>query len=169
MRIGIDARELQPVGLTGIGRYLRNFLGYARTATAEHEYHLVGHHRPDDLGLGHRGQFHQLPHAPTLLEDHVVLPMCAARESLDVFFSPYYKCPWDSPAPAVIVIHDLHFLGTGLTARLGRRYVQALAARAARIVTVSEYTKRTILETLGPVVHARTVHSPTAALSPTRT
>ena len=42
MKIGVDIRELERGKMTGIGRFLRNFIAYARTARPQHQFVLYG-------------------------------------------------------------------------------------------------------------------------------
>jgi len=86
--------------------------------------------------------------------DQVGLPRRLARDRIAVFLSPYYKCPLLAPCPVVITVHDLFFiryLGDGrpvynaAMTRLARIY----AVRAAAVIAVSEYSKRSIVATLG--------------------
>jgi glycosyltransferase involved in cell wall biosynthesis len=86
--------------------------------------------------------------------DQVGLPIRLARDRISIFLSPYYKCPLFAPCPVVITIHDLffiHYPGAGrpvydaVMTHLTRLY----AARAAAVIADSEYSKRSIVETLG--------------------
>lgn len=72
----------------------------------------------------------------------------------DVYFSPGFNPPLFCPVPVVFTIHDLIHLkvpeeGNPLKARLRALYYQYIlrpaARRAARVLTVSEYSRRQIM------------------------
>jgi len=81
--------------------------------------------------------------------------MPRAARGCDLLHIPHYNAPLFFSGPLVITIHDLlHISHEG---HQGRRsvwlYAQAMlrlaSAKAAHIITVSEYTKQQIIETLG--------------------
>jgi glycosyltransferase involved in cell wall biosynthesis len=76
----------------------------------------------------------------------------------DVYFSPGFNPPLFCPVPLVFTIHDLIHLrvpgeGGGFKARLRTLYYQFMlrpaARRAARVLTVSEYSRRQIVAWAG--------------------
>src|SRR5262249_51078543 len=93
--------------------------------------------------------------------EQVRLPAAAAGRRLDVFFSPAYTIPLRLRTPAVVAIHDLSFVAhpEWFRAREGlrRRWLtRRSAARARAIVTISEFSRRELVERMG--VEARRVH-----------
>ncbi len=51
MKVGIDIRELERGRMTGIGRFLRNFIAYAARERPQHRFLLYGNQRTDtDFG-----------------------------------------------------------------------------------------------------------------------
>jgi len=71
-----------------------------------------------------------------------------------VYFTPGFNPPLRSPVPFVFCIHDLiHLRFAGESSALRRAYyglvVGPAARRAARVLTVSEYSRREILEWTG--------------------
>jgi glycosyltransferase involved in cell wall biosynthesis len=165
MRIAIDARELsgQP---TGIGRYLWQLLiaWNEMPAAAAHEFVLCGEQprqrpgRPDAGGSLH---LHTLPnlrveyrHAPRFhgtLWEQFSLPLLTS--DANVLFAPGYTAPLAGQVPIVLTIHDVSFAAhpewfawrEGLRRRL---LTKASAHRAARILTVSGFSKREIVKRL---------------------
>jgi glycosyltransferase involved in cell wall biosynthesis len=152
IRLGVDGRELRPGVRTGIGRYLLEVLrAVSRAGWPCIVYGDAGASLDDALaGI----VFRALCAPSTQWWDQMSLPRALARDRVSVFLSPYYKAPLRAPCPAVITIHDLYFIGypgrcrplydAALT-RLARLY----AARAAAVVTDSEYSKRAIVTRLG--------------------
>jgi glycosyltransferase involved in cell wall biosynthesis len=155
MRIGIDARELSGRA-TGVGRYLRGLLeewstaGYAR----RHEFVLYS---PEPLAVtldARRFPTHIVGGRGGTWWEQVSLPGIAARDHLDVFFAPAYTAPLLPRLPTVVAVHDLSFAAhpEWFTAREGarRRWFTRHAARRARaVLTISEFSRRELVERLG--------------------
>ena len=162
MRIGIDARELggRP---TGVGRYLAGLLREwaASDRARQHEFVLYGVN-PLPM-IRDDGQFttRQIPGAGGAWWEQVQLPAAVAADRLDVFFAPAYTAPIRLNVPTVLVVHDVSYMAhpEWFTLREGirRRWLtQASARGAAAIITVSEFSKREILDRLA--VNETTVH-----------
>jgi glycosyltransferase involved in cell wall biosynthesis len=152
MRVAVDARELlgQP---TGVGRYLREILRAWNDlpGAAAHEYLLCSPAPLDD---------HLLPNlkvtvrtaAPNgTLWEQAVLPTMIA--DAHVLFAPGYTGPLRSRVPMVLTIHDVSFAAHpewfGWREGLRRRMVTRLSARrAAKVITVSDFSKREIVRHL---------------------
>jgi len=151
MRIAIDARELSGKS-TGVGRYLAQILtawGELPRAAA-HEYVLCS---PEPIMVPGtlRASVVTAPGRRTLWEQRA-LPRLAAGS--DVLFAPGYSGPLRSPVPMVITIHDVSFAAhpEWFSWREGvrRRWVTRMSARrAAKIITVSDFSKREIVRHLG--------------------
>lgn len=95
-----------------------------------------------------------IPHPAALfLRDHVVWPWVARREGVDVFHSTSYRGIFGLRMRTVLTIHDFayHAHPEVFTSR-SLAYYRRLprdAARAAIVVTDSEYTKRDAVRILG--------------------
>jgi len=143
--------------MTGIGRYLANFLDYAAAHPGGHEFYLYGDQDTTDPPQRPSGEFRRLRRWATLWWDQRTVARAARRDGVDLFFSPYVKAPAFPGCPFVTTAHDLLFFKTreysGLRDRAYQRLFLAqgrfLAKRAARIVTVSEYSKRDIVDLFG--------------------
>ena len=155
MRVAIDARELlgQP---TGVGRYLAGLLDAWLTlpAAASHDIVLCAP-VPVDTALVRTGRAQMvLGDGSGTWWEQTVLPGLARRAAADVVFAPAYTAPLFSPAPTVVTIHDVSFTAHpewfSLREGLRRRTLTRLSAhRAARVLTVSEFSKREISDRLG--------------------
>ena len=155
MRIAIDARELagRP---TGVGRYLSQILAAWNTmpGAAAHQFIVCAPERvtlPDVQAL--QIEFRLSPGGGTLWEQFT-LPRLVRGASADVLFAPGYSGPLRSPVPTVVTIHDVSFAAhpEWFTWREGtrRRILTRLSARrAARVITVSGFSKREIVRHLG--------------------
>jgi glycosyltransferase involved in cell wall biosynthesis len=105
--------------------------------------------------LGHRGS----GRATTVYRDvwwyPVTLPRLATRERLDVLHCPTFRGPISPPSvPLVVTVHDLAVLRhpetfNQWTRRYSRSCVPRVARAASRIIAVSEFTKRELVELLG--------------------
>jgi len=149
--LGVDGREFRPGVRTGIGRYLLEIL---RAASREGWPCVVYGDAGAELDQTLPGVTFTTLHGPwTQWWDQVTLPRALARDRISVFLSPYYKGPVRARCPVVLTIHDLYFIDypgrhrpvyEAIVTRAARLY----AARAAAIVSDSEYSKRAIVDRL---------------------
>lgn len=150
MRIGIDARKLHDFG---IGTYLQNLLRQLARLDQEWEYVLFC--RPEDrswfdtLGPNFRAVVERA--APYSVREQVSIPFRLVRERIDLFHSPHYVLPLLVPCASVVTIHDcIHlmfpqYLPNRLAPLYARLFMWWAAHRSARVLTVSEASKRDIL------------------------
>ena len=141
MKIAIDARELHGKP-TGVGRLLRKLLDEWTRVPAAQAHAFI------QLAPAAGG-----PRGGTLWEQ-LVLPRLVRRARADVLFAPAYSGPIFSPVPMVVAIHDVSFAAHPewfpWREGLRRRATARLAARAAaRVITISEFSKREIVAHLG--------------------
>lgn len=153
MRIAVDGRELQGK-MTGIGRFLLNFLEYVAEYDRENMYILLFSARPTHVEVfADNIRYEIIPEQSTLVWDQIQLPRCLKKKKADLFFSPYYKLPFLAPCPTVITIHDVHFFTlpiyrkqNGPLLNAYYRIVGKLYCRkAASILTVSQRSRWDII------------------------
>lgn len=150
MRIAVDARELSG-NPTGVGRYLAEILA-AWTTLPEAVSHEVVLCRPD-TGIG------------GTLWEQVTLPSILRQIGADVLFAPAYTGPILCPVPMVLTIHDVSFAAhpKWFSARDGmrRRLLTRLSSRrAARVLTVSDFSKSEIVKHLrAPAAKVEVIYS----------
>jgi len=179
MRIAIDARELagQP---TGVGRYLSEIVREweSMAEAAKHQYVFCA---PAEMTYeGSLRATVAVENGKGTLWEQRSLPRLAQRAGADVLFCPGYSSPvWSavSPPPIVVAVHDVSFAAhpewfrwrEGLRRRLVTR---ASARRAARVLTLTEFSKREIVEHLGvpadriDVVHPGVTNTVARVFSP---
>lgn len=155
MRIGIDARELTGHP-TGVGRYLHGLLTAWSNdeAARRHEFVLYAH---DSLSLrvdARRFPSRTVAGRPGTWWEQVHLPRAAAKDAIDVFFSPGYTAPLRLRVPFVVAIHDVSFEAHPEWFRpregMRRRWLtRQAAAHAAAIITISEFSRSELIERLG--------------------
>ena len=158
MRIGIDGRYIQDQ-YHGVGRY--TFETTRELARNYPEHQLIVFFNP--AYPNSRFNLETLKTYPnvTLIETHLGLfwpqqqliwPWLLRRHTIDLFHTPFFDAPLLAPCPVVVTIHDLifdrypeymphrHF-------RLYYRLMMRLSLRqAAHIMTISEATKRDLVE-----------------------
>jgi glycosyltransferase involved in cell wall biosynthesis len=81
------------------------------------------------------------------------LPAKARRDRVDVLHCPTQRAPVRSPVPLVVTVHDLAVLRhpetfNRWTREYSRRVLPRVARAATRLIAVSEFTKRELLEVL---------------------
>lgn len=142
MHVGMD---VSPLALTraGTARYVRGLLG-----------ELEG--RPDveltRLGFARTGR------AATLVRDTVwylaLLPLEARRRGLGVLHCTTFRAPLRSSVPVVVTVHDLALLRrpelfTPWVRAYGATLLRPVIRAARRVIAVSEFTAREVVELTG--------------------
>ncbi len=157
MRIGVDGRELSEQVITGIERYLWNFLTSQAVGDSRHEFIIYGNQHTSFKPLGSNIRLRIIPERSTFWWDQVVLSRWVRSDRLDVFFSPYDKGPLFLSCPLILTVHDLLF--TVIPDQRGIEgffynwaYIESrnlMAKRADLIITVSQCSKRDIISLFG--------------------
>jgi glycosyltransferase involved in cell wall biosynthesis len=157
MRIAVDARELAATP-TGVGRYLQELLDAwtADPAAADCTVVLVTPAAVPErrwAGPGARVTIQVAAGLPGTLWEQVTLPR-AVRGTADVLFCPAYAAPLLSPVPTVVAVHDVSYWAHpewfGAREGLRRRWTTRLSARrAARVLTISAFSRDEIVRWLG--------------------
>jgi hypothetical protein len=155
MHVAVDGRELagRP---TGVGRYVSQLLAHWQRMpdAARHRFTVYAHASVRvpagrlDLAVRH------LPGAGGTRWEQATLPAALRRDAPDVLFAPAYTAPLLSPAATVLSIHDVSFAAhpewfrwrEGVRRRLLTR---AAAARAATVLTLTQFSRREITRLLG--------------------
>jgi glycosyltransferase involved in cell wall biosynthesis len=141
MRVGID---VSPLALTraGTARHIRSLL---EVLEAEPDLELQRY------AFG--GSSRAVVPVRDLVWYHLGLPTKAGRDGVDVLHCPTYRAPVHSPVPLVVTFHDLAILRhpetfNRWTRTYSRRTLPRIVQAAQRIIAVSEFTKRELLELL---------------------
>ncbi|MEO8192559.1 MAG: glycosyltransferase family 1 protein [Gemmatimonadales bacterium] len=82
--------------------------------------------------------------------EQAVLPLQILRRSPALVHSLGYVSPLAAPGPQVVTVHDVNYLGhKGRRTALGRRafqfFVERTVRRAARVITISEFSRGEII------------------------
>jgi len=150
VRIAIDGRKLHDYG---IGTYVRNLLRQLARQGGTNEY--VVFCRPIDCDaieeLGPRLRAVVETAGAYSIAEQFALPMALRREGAELFHAPHYVLPPLTPCRSVVTIHDcIHlrfpqYLPSTLGYAYARGQMWTATHRAARVITVSEASKRDIL------------------------
>ncbi len=152
VRVGLNARLLAAGDRRGFNRYAAE-LARALQASGRCEVVLFGDapiHPEHGLGAL---EAHVEPVRPQWRWQHAWLPGALRRARVDLFHAPaHWGVPLRSHCPVVATIHDLadrerpgDFAGVSFRAVARHRFEEWLVVRrAARILTVSEYSARCI-------------------------
>jgi glycosyltransferase involved in cell wall biosynthesis len=157
MRVGIDVSSL----------------ALTRAGTARHIDSLLEalEHEPDvelrRYGLG--GSSRALVPVRDIGWYLAALPARAKRDKADVLHCPTHRAPVSSPVPLVVTFHDLAVLRhpetfNRWTRTYSRHALPRVAKAARRLIAVSEFTKRELLDLLD--VPAEKVHVIPNAVGP---
>jgi len=139
MRVAIDVSPLVQTR-AGTARYLESLMRELR--------------RRDDVALTTRA-FGRSDRASTLARDAVWYPFLLGRkDTADVLHCPTYRGPTRSRVPLVVTVHDLAVLRhpeafNRWTRAYSPRIVPRVLAAAQRVIAVSEFTRRELIELLG--------------------
>lgn len=150
LRIVMDARS---IGDFGIGTYIRNLLAALSKTDTTNRYFLVVH--KSDLGhlppLG--DNFTAAVWTPRRFLGGIAFPMFLRSFSADLYHIPLNVVPFLMPQPYIVTIHDMssiifnHQEGIRRSWRI-YRFRRGLT-RAARVISVSDATRRDVQSTLG--------------------
>jgi len=152
MRIGIDAREVCGRA-TGVGRYLGGLLHEWSTAKCPHEFVLYAP-APLELPLdARRFAMRLIAGSGGAIWEQIQLPRAVRADHLDVWFAPAYTAPLAIALPLVVAIHDLSFFAHPEWFRMRegarRRWlVRKAAEKATAIITISQFSRRELIDRL---------------------
>lgn len=163
-------------GKSGISKYIIGLLRGLQALDSDEELELFVYEREADLFAPDRERiavktFRETMRHPVLsiLWHQLALPRWCRRERYDVMFFPAgnRRLPWRVPCPSVGTVHDfssLHVEGKYDALRMLyiRRILPAWIRQLTRILTVSESSKRDIVEHVG-VPEDRVIVTPLAA------
>ena len=151
MRIGIDARVSRH---TGIREYVRNLIKNLRKIDRSNQY-VIFLNTEDfpDYSLEHSGFKHRIISSKAFtISEQVEIPFFARLERLDIYHSPHFLLPLLNSCRNVVTIHDLipKFFSEELSSFMAKIYydfmLKAAMKNAAKILTVSDCTKKDLIE-----------------------
>lgn len=168
MRIGIDARWIQPE-ITGIGSYTQSLIRHLATVHSPHTFVLLFESQAvrdrtfSYAQIEGHPQFesHLIPYGPFSWRSQIELPNQLRALQLDIYHSPNFMIPFrafpkrkQGSLACIVTIHDLipllfpEFTPKALKTRFHpvyRQLMKEVGARADGIITVSESSRRDII------------------------
>lgn len=158
MLIGIDARPLEQ-NQTGVGRYLNNLLENWACST-RHRFVLYFKDRIPAIGILAKPCYEKkiikapLGISSNAVFQHWLLPREAKKDKIDLLFSPAYLLPIGYKEKTAVTIHDISYEifpeNLSLADRLLLRKISRISAKkATAILTVSNFSKKEIVEYYG--------------------
>jgi alpha-1,3-rhamnosyl/mannosyltransferase len=152
-RIAIDCREFREGRITGIGRFLGNFVARASAARPDWEFLLLGaQHTRVPFDFGGNVRLEKMYEANTQFWEQVLLPPVLKRRGCDLFYSPYPKTCLFSRVPSVLTIHDLTWLvypGYRRIVEPRLPLTRLYARKASAVLADSENSRKDIEKLLG--------------------
>ncbi len=167
MRFAIDAHAIGR-HLTGNEVYVRNLLGGFKAL--DHESDFVTYFSAEDAWQYATPRFHARQVSPNpFLRLGVQLAMMLRQDRPDLLHVQY-TAPLACPVPVVVSVHDVSFLVhpeyfPKLRAWQLRFTVERTIRSAARILTVSDFSRDAIIEAYGEACARKIVVVPNAAAS----
>jgi len=162
MHIAIDVRRF---GFFGIGTYIRNLVHGLAHIDQKNRYTLIA--RPGTEGLGDLGpnfQIAEYDRPDTDFTQNIAFPVFLRHLNANLYHIPLNYVPYLMPRPYVVTIHDLSSItfgsGGDFRGAVHRERYRRGAARASRIIAVSNATRRDLQDVLGlPEDRIRTIYS----------
>lgn len=152
MKIAIDVREFEKTRMTGIGRFLKNFILYAADIRKDWKFVLFGNEKTQvPFDLPKRAELILIKEFNKRIWEQILIPLKIKKLGCDLFFSPYYKVPFFAGVPSVSTVHDLTHIVYPEYAKKYRFYkimARIYATRATKILTVSQNSKDDVIRLL---------------------
>lgn len=163
LHIAIDVRRVRDFG---IGTYIRNLTHALSRRDPDNRYTLVA--RPEDVdafaGLGANFRVAPVAAPDNGVKYNLQFPSYFKSLKASLYHIPLNTVPWRMPRPYVVTIHDMSTLmfppRKDLRYTLHQERYRRGAARAARVITVSNATRRDIESVLHvPAERISTIYS----------
>lgn len=160
MRIGIDARFFGPIG-KGLGRYTQRLIEHLEQVADDHEFVVFLREENFDQYVPQSPRFRKVlaDFRWYSLSEQVKFPPLIKREGIDLMHFPHFNVPVLTPCRFIVTIHDLILLRfpTRRATTLNRAFyslkyaaykvvIHLAARRSEKIIAVSEFTKKDILD-----------------------
>ncbi|EKE16070.1 MAG: glycosyl transferase, group 1 [uncultured bacterium] len=162
-RIGIDARFFGPIG-KGLGRYTQKLIENLEKIDRENEYFVFLRKENFEEYVPKSDNFKKVlaDFRWYGIREQIWMPLLLNRYALDIMHFPHFNVPLLYRRPIVVTIHDLILLhfptlrGSALSPLLYRLKfwaykltISSAIRRARKVITVSEFTKKDILNHYG--------------------
>jgi glycosyltransferase involved in cell wall biosynthesis len=154
MKIAIDVRMIGDLN-HGIARYAYNLIKELSNIDTKNDYVLLSNNTCLNDFVSSRKNFSLKLTSLKLygIREQVFLPRLLKKEKIDIFHTPSFACPVCIGCKVIMTIHDMiHVLfqeNSSVVHKLYYRYIVRKAAeKSSKIITVSECSKRDIINYL---------------------
>lgn len=150
--VAIDCRRVKDFG---VGTYIRNLTRALASLDLENRYTLIAHAKDLKDFQSYPPNFEALAYETpdTAWRDHLLFPLLLRRTSANVFHIPLHQVPLLMVRPYVVTVHDLGAIlyesRGGWKSHLRRYRLRRGLVRAARVIAVSQATRRDVVELVG--------------------
>lgn len=159
MRIAVNTQHLLKDKLEGIGWFAHETLSRIVKANPQHEFLFIFDRKWDQSFIyadNVKAIRTRIPSRHPFLwfwHNQIDIPRIVKKYKADVFFSPDGWMPLNIKIPIVNVIHDINFIHRPKdlpywVRKYYLRFFPAFAQKATRLITVSEFSKNDIVESL---------------------
>ncbi len=158
MKIGIDIRELEKNKLTGIGRFLVDFLSYcscSRHNEHDREFILFGNQHTDTANSVLEGYKRVVIYEKCrLCWEQIQLRTALKKQKIDIFYSPYPKVPLYQKIKKISSFFDLTYLlvepyKSRFKSRIYKKWLLDIYVKnSEKIVALSDKSKEDIMNLL---------------------
>jgi glycosyltransferase involved in cell wall biosynthesis len=151
MKIAIDGYEANAENRVGIGRFAYEMLVHLYKITQGHQVKVFLPYTPRPDLPPETSRWNYMVARPAKLWTFVGLPLALRHEPFDVIFSPTHYIPRFTSVPRVMAIMDISYLTYPELFRPADLHklvywTRYSVRRAAEIITISQYSKRAIIE-----------------------
>lgn len=167
MRVGVNTLFLIPEQVGGSEIYVRHLLAAMTALPDAPEFVVFTNRENHDTFGAYERVLIDVPATQRwrrLIAEQRTLPKAAARANLDLLFSPGYTAPFRAPCPQVVAILDAQFRAvpegfSPLSRAAQGFFIGGAGRRAARITTLSAFSKTELRDRLGiPENRIRVTH-----------
>ncbi|MCX7861952.1 MAG: glycosyltransferase family 4 protein [Bacteroidales bacterium] len=158
MNILVNTRLLLHGKMEGIGFYTHQLMQILVKKHPEHTFYFL-FDRPFHQDFVYASNVVPLVYGPParhpflyLIWFEITIPRIVTKYKIDLFFSPDHFMSLRAKVPTVLAVHDLNFIHHPehfpfIESRYYRYFVPKFVHKAKRIIAVSEYTKKDIIQT----------------------
>ncbi|MDP3970266.1 MAG: glycosyltransferase family 1 protein [bacterium] len=161
MRIGIDARFFGGEQSKGLGRYTQKLIEHLLSIDTEHTYVIFLQEEAYDDWEYKRDNVEivKAPYPWYSLTEQLLMPLLIYKQKVNLMHFPHFNVPLLYRGPFIVTIHDLIIsrFPTSRATTLGpltyklkqfgyNRVISHAAHRAKKIITVSDYSKKDIID-----------------------
>lgn len=157
MNIAFDSSSLLIAPRTGVGNYVHQLLSHLLVEDRKNAYTLLAHRKSEfalELTANHNARLAPRYFPNRFVWTQFILPGAMRSLGVDIAHFPNFVAPLGTRVPFVVTIHDLALVSSPhlFTLRqrlLMRPFIKPTVRRARAVLTVSEASKRDLIEEFG--------------------